>query len=164
LFHLGEISERKRERVILPLYFYIKKRKRRRFCCASSHRHTPIFFKYNFNEKLNHLLITNRISFFPKPIHLWRHWFCHATGIFCRRRFPPRNVRYISRRPYSTSSGCFGVCVGSVGGSVSVFAMSGIRKCRHMDDPNFHDRLLRAISKADDIRDDYVNNNKTIST
>jgi hypothetical protein len=78
--------------VILPLYFYIKKRKRRRFCCASSHRHTPIFFKYNFNEKLNHLLITNRTSFFPKPIHLWRHWFCHATGIFCGRRFPPRNV------------------------------------------------------------------------
>ncbi|XP_068895839.1 uncharacterized protein [Tenebrio molitor] len=38
--------------------------------------------------------------------------------------------------------------------------MSGIRKCRHMDDPNFRDRLLRAISKADDIRVDYVNNNK----
>jgi hypothetical protein len=81
-----------KERVILPLYFYIKKRKRRRFSCASSHRHTPIFFKYNFNEKLNHLLITNRTSFFPKPIHLWCHWICHATGIFCRRRFPPRNV------------------------------------------------------------------------
>jgi hypothetical protein len=29
-----------------------------------------------------------------------------------------------------------------------------------MDDPNFRDRLLRAISKADDIRDDYVKNNK----
>jgi hypothetical protein len=41
-----------------------------------------------------------------------------------------------------------------------VFAMSGIRKCRHMDDPNFRDRLLRAISKADDIREVYVKNNK----
>jgi hypothetical protein len=29
-----------------------------------------------------------------------------------------------------------------------------------MEDPNFRDRLLRAISKADDIREDYVNNNK----
>jgi hypothetical protein len=41
-----------------------------------------------------------------------------------------------------------------------VFGMSGIRKCRHMDDPNFRDRLLRAISKADDIREVYVKNNK----
>jgi hypothetical protein len=29
-----------------------------------------------------------------------------------------------------------------------------------MDDPNFRDRLLRAISKADDIREVYVKNNK----
>jgi hypothetical protein len=75
----------------------------------------PFFFKYNFNEKLYHLLIV-------APLVLPRHWNILSGQI------SPTKYHHISRR--------------------------------RMDDPQFRDQLLREISKADQIRDDYVNNNK----